>query len=215
MSLMLKEKKKLPKKTRLGKATRNWASPAVSRLHRFTVAQYHHMIQAGVFEDNDHVQLLEGCIVYTMTHNPPHDTAMDLSQSAISPLLPANWRVRVQSAITTRDSEPEPDVAVVKGPARRYKTSHPRPRDIGMLVEVADSSLQQDRTIQARIYARARIPIYWIINLVEAKVEVYTKPSGRKQPHYGERRDYGLSDSVPLIIAGKHLGFIPVRDLIP
>src|SRR5207253_10920762 len=108
--------------------------------YRFTVRQYHRMIEVGILTQNDPVELLEGRIVPKMPHNPPHDTAVDLAQTTIAAILPAGWRVRVQSAITTADSEPEPDVAVVRGPARRYARFHPRPRDIAVIIEVADTS---------------------------------------------------------------------------
>jgi Uma2 family endonuclease len=173
------------------------------------------MIQLGILEEHDRVQLLEGWIVEKMTHNPPHDTAVDLAHAVISVVLPDGWRVRVQSAITTRDSEPEPDIAVVRGLARRYARAHPGPRDIGMLVEVADASLQDDRTVQARIYARARLPVYWSINLIDRCVEVYSKPKGGRAPCYGTRQDYFPSDSIPLILEGKEVALIAVDDLLP
>src|ERR1700722_19947266 len=124
------------------------AGDSVSALHKFTVDQYHQMIDAGVFDKYDRVQLLEGRIVDKMTHKPRHDASVDLTQSAIAPLLPADWRVRCQCAITTTDSEPEPDIAVVLGPARRYSQRHPGPRDIGLIVEIADASLRDDQTTQ-------------------------------------------------------------------
>ncbi len=201
-------------KTVLGPATTRDRLPPLP-VYRFTVEQFHRMVRAGVLREHDRVQLLEGWLTAKMTHNPSHDTAVDLAQSAIAPILPSGWRVRVQSAITMQDSEPEPDVAVVRGPARRYRRSHPRPRDIGLLVEVADTSLEEDRTIQARIYARARIPIYWIVNLPESQVEVYSHPRGGKSPHYRQRQDYGINESVPIVIAGKAIGEIPVRELLP
>jgi Uma2 family endonuclease len=131
------------------------ADGSLSALHKFTVAEYHQMIDAGVFDKYDRVQLLEGRIVDKMTHKPRHDASVVLTQSAIAPLLPADWHVRCQCAITTADSEPEPDIAVVRGPARRYTQRHPHPIDIGQLVEVADASLRDDQTIQYRIYARS------------------------------------------------------------
>jgi Uma2 family endonuclease len=191
------------------------AGDSVSALHKFTVDEYHQMIDAGVFGKYDRVQLLEGRIVDKMTHKPRHDASVDLTQSAIAPLLPADWRIRLQSAVTTADSEPEPDIAVVRGPARRYSRRHPQPRDIGLIVEIGDATLRDDRTIQYRIYARSRFPVYWIVNLVDEKVEVYRNPKGGKKPRYEERRDYSNDESVPLVIAGKLLGTIPVRDLLP
>jgi Uma2 family endonuclease len=183
--------------------------------HRFTVDQYHRMIETGVLAKNDRVELLEGCIVPKMTHNPPHDCAVSLIQSSFYPCLPKNWILRIQSAITVNESEPEPDVVVSKGPARRYITAHPSPRDIGLLVEVSESSLEQDREEKGRIYARARIPIYWIVNRIDSIVEVYTKPSGRKSPAYLEREDYCPGDRIPLILDEKRIAWIAVADLLP
>src|SRR5436309_2218555 len=96
--------------------------------HRFTVDQYHRMIEAGVLDENDRVELLEGWIVPKMVHNPPHDCAVSLVQTSFAGFLPKSWIMRIQSAITIDDSEPEPDVVVAKGPARRYLTAHPHPR---------------------------------------------------------------------------------------
>ena len=184
-------------------------------LYRFTVDQYHRMIDAGVLGKYDRVQLLEGRIVDKMTHNPPHDSCVISTQQAISPLLPGDWHVRGQCAITTPDSEPEPDIAVVRGKSQRYSRRHPLPKDIGMIVEVGDATLRDDQTNQYRVYARCRIPIYWIVNLVDETVEVYTRPRGGKNPQYLERRFYSKEDSVPLVIVGKQFGTIAVRDLLP
>ena len=96
--------------------------------HRFTVDQYHRMIETGVLAKNDRLELLEGCIVPKVTHNPPHDCSVSLIQSSFFLCLPKNWIMRIQSAITVDESEPEPDVVVAKGPARRYIAAHPRPR---------------------------------------------------------------------------------------
>src|SRR5215831_9881533 len=112
-------------------AVRNRVEPAEpnalpsDRVHRFTVEQYHRMIESGVLREHDRVILLDGLIVTKMTHNPPHDVAVDLTQGEVSARLPRDWRVRVQSAVTLAGSEPEPDVAVVRGPARRYRKAHP------------------------------------------------------------------------------------------
>ncbi|HXG09570.1 MAG TPA: Uma2 family endonuclease [Gemmataceae bacterium] len=185
------------------------------RLYRLTVEQYHHMIEAGVLVEGAPVELLEGLLLTKMTKNPSHDVALDLTREALEELLPSGWRVRVQSAITTADSEPEPDLAVVVGPARRYLKAHPRPKEIALLVEVADASLFEDRGRKARIYARARIPVYWIVNVKESKVEVYTDPKGGKSPAYSQQHDYGIGESVPLIIEGEEIGRIPVKELLP
>jgi Uma2 family endonuclease len=183
--------------------------------YRFTVKQYHHMIETGVLTKNDRVELLEGLILPKMVHNPPHDCTLLLVQTELLARVPTDWVVRIQSAITTKESEPEPDVVVARGPARRYKKSHPHPKDIALLVEVADTTLAYDRSFKARLYAQARIQIYWIINIVESKLEVYSQPKAGKSPAYRQQQEYGLKDVVPLILAGQQIGTISVRDLLP
>jgi hypothetical protein len=85
-----------------------------------------------------------------------------------------------------------------------------------MVVEVSDTTLQRDQTIKQRVYARAKIPVYWIRNLLDMKIEVYTEPGGTKsKPRYLKQQEYGASDSVPLVIQGKEIDRIPVRDLLP
>ena len=182
---------------------------------RFSVADYHRLIAAGGFTEDDPVELLEGWIVPKMPHNPLHDSILDGAQETIGQALPSGWRIRVQMAITTADSEPEPDIAVVRGPADRYRKRHPGPQDIAMLVEVSDATLRSDRVHKGRLYARAAIPFYWIINLVDGQVEVYTEPTGSTEAaRYRCRQDYKKKQSVPLIVGGKTIAEIPVRDLL-
>jgi Uma2 family endonuclease len=183
-------------------------------LYRLSVAQYHDMIKAGVLKEGEKVELLEGLLVEKMTRNPPHDGSLMLVQATLNNHLPSGWLTRVQSAITTGDSEPEPDVVVVPGPMRRYLRSHPSPTEVALVVEVADSSLDLDRGDKLRIYARARLPVYWIINIPDMCVEVYTQPRGRN-PTYRQRRDYLPDQTIPLVIAGQDAGTIAVRDLLP
>jgi hypothetical protein len=128
-------------------------------VYRFTVEQYHRLIEQGILTENDRVELLEGWITPKMTHNPPHDCSVLLAQTELLARLSADWVVRVQSAITMRDSEPEPDLAVARGPGRRYARTHPRASDLALLVEVADTTLEADRTEKGRLYARSRIAV--------------------------------------------------------
>ena len=90
-------------------------APPPEPVRRFTVDEYHRMIQLGILKEGDPVELLEGWIVAKMARNPPHDVVVGLVQAALSAVLPSTWICRGQSAVTTSDSEPEPDVAVVAG----------------------------------------------------------------------------------------------------
>ena len=111
---------------------------------------------------------------------------------------------------------PEPDAAVIRGVRRDCVARRPAAADIGLLVEVADPSLEQDRGIKQRAYARARIPVYWIVNLIDRQIEVYAEPTGRAaEPTYGQRRDYGPADTITLVLDGVEVGTPAVRDLLP
>lgn len=112
---------------------------------RFSVAEYHKLIDIGLLNENDNLELIEGYLVHKMSRNPPHDSCIHLTLRAILRCLPADWSLRIQSAITLSDSEPEPDLAVVRGDERRYTTHHPAPADVGLVIEVADSTLLGDR----------------------------------------------------------------------
>jgi Uma2 family endonuclease len=191
------------------------APAVVFPVRRVTVEEYHRLADLGVLTEDDRVELLEGVISPKMVDNPPHDGTVDLVDETLSSRLPAGWRTRIQSAITTEDSEPEPDVAVVRGEARDYLERHPGPADIGLLVEVADSTLDRDRD-KRRIYARAGIDIYWIINLVDACVEVYSEPScAGAEPTYAQAEKYTAGEAIPFVVGGEALGSIRVADLLP
>jgi Uma2 family endonuclease len=185
-------------------------------LRRFSVDEYHQMVQTGILNEDEPVELLEGSIVIKMPRNPKHDLTLEKADVAIRERLPAGWRIRIQCAITTNDSEPEPDIAVVRGPLPSRTDAHPRPGEIALLVEVAESSLDRDRAVKGQTFARAAIPVYWIINLPDRQVEVYTDPTGPDpQPAYRTVQDYGETDAVPLVLDGHDIGRIPVRDLLP
>jgi Uma2 family endonuclease len=184
-------------------------------LYNFSVEQYHQMIDAGVFDAGGRVELLEGWIVAKMTKNPPHGAAITRLNRLLTRLLPDEWVVRIQDSLSIGASEPEPDVTVVRGPLDRYDAHHPQPRDTALVVEVADSSLDQDRGYKLRMCARARLVLYWIVNLQDSQIEVYTEPRRGRTPHYRRRQDYNPTDDVPLVLAGHDFGTIPVRELLP
>jgi Uma2 family endonuclease len=194
-------------------------APAIPPLpvRRFTVGEYHQMIQVGILGEDDDFELLEGWIVPKMPKSPTRDALIAwIHNRVIATRLPAGWYCRGQSAIVTTESEPEPDLAVIRGSERDYFTRHPSAADMVLVVEVADSSLSRDRTVKAEIYARASVPVYWIINLVDHRMEVYTDPTGPDAaPAYRTRRDYRPGDPVPFIVGGRDLGPIPAQELLP
>lgn len=183
---------------------------------RFSVPRYQRMIEAGILTAEDKVELLENYVVLKMPRNPRHDSSVQRLLEKLFPLRPTNWSWRVQSAITLSDSQPEPDFALVRGFAANYENRHPAPADIGLVVEVADSSLLRDQRDKTRIYARSGIPCYWIINLVDQRVEVYSQPSGPTSvPAYGAFQTYQAGDNLTLVLDGSAVGSLVVADLLP
>jgi hypothetical protein len=183
--------------------------------YRFTVAQYNRMTALGILTANDHVELLEGWIVEKMPRNPPHDGTITKAMRRLMPLLPEIWLLRIQSAITLSDSQPEPDLAIVRGSVDIYMSRHPVARDIRLLIEVADATLLEDQRIKGPIYARARVSIYWIINIGDSKIEVYTRPRGGRSAAYRQKQDYDKGQSIPLILDDQEIARIPVKHLLP
>ncbi|MBE9161626.1 Uma2 family endonuclease [Tychonema sp. LEGE 06208] len=183
---------------------------------RLSIEQYHAIIQAGILTDDDSVELLEGWLVFKMPKNPPHRVTTRLVRTALENILPPGWYVDSQEPITLSNSEPEPDIVVVRGDTRQYLDRHPGAEDIALIIEVSDTTLQRDRTVKKRIYARAGIAIYWIVNLVEGLVEVYSQPLVEvEQPDYSQRLDFGRSAVIPIIIEGIEIGAIAVNSLLP
>lgn len=174
------------------------------------------MIRQGILTNDDPVELLEGWIIPKMPKNPPHRVATKLTRNALEEIVPEGWYVDTQEPITLEDSEPEPDVVVVRGNTRDYLDRHPGSDDVALVVEIADSSLERDRTFKVRIYARAGIPVYWIVNLNEQQLEVYTEPVNLpEEPTYQQRKDYKLADKIAIVIAGCEVGRITVQNLLP
>lgn len=180
-------------------------------LRQFSVAEYHRMVESGIFGSNGQVELLEGWIVNRMSHKPPHASSVTRVVTRVGRILPTGWTMRVQLPITLADSEPEPDVTLARGEEEIYDARHPGPADIGVLIEVGDSSVLSDRRYKGELYAKAKIPEFWLINLVERKIEIYTKPRGGK---YHKKIEYTESQTVPLVLDGVKIGDIPVSELM-
>ena len=182
---------------------------------KFTLDEYHKMIESGVLSSGEPYELLEGNLVNKMPHGTAHDTAMDRMEGLFPTHALGGWFVRCQRAITLAPSEPEPDYAIVRGPRSRYGTAHPTPVEIGLLIEVSDNSLMIDRFDKGRIYAEAGIPVYWVVNVVDKVVEVYTRPAGTgNAAAYARRDDYPIGTAVPVILDGTAVGTVAVADAL-
>lgn len=174
------------------------------------------MLAAGILDGETPVEFLEGWLIEKMTKHPPHELAKGLLGDRLRELAPSGWFVRDDAPVTTTDSEPEPDIAVARGSRRDFRMAHPGPSDLALAAEIADTSLPRDRGLKKRIDARAGIPTYWIVNLVDRRIEVYTEPSGPVEaPDYARLEEFGPDAEVSVILDGREVGRIAVRAMLP
>ncbi|MEX2175089.1 MAG: Uma2 family endonuclease [Pirellulaceae bacterium] len=179
-----------------------------------SLAAYHALLRAGVYVSGDQVEFLEGFVVPKMTKGPAHERARRKLRRLLEQLISAEYFVDEQGAVTTGDSEPEPDVFVVRGSVDDFSDRHAGPAEVALVVEVADSSLRRDRTLKQRVYARANVPVYWIVNVADRSVEVLTSPSGPAgDPRYGAQATCAAGDEIPVVIDGRELGRIEVSAI--
>jgi Uma2 family endonuclease len=187
----------------------NWIP---SPLFRMTLERYEAMVESGAFSEHDRVQLINGFLVAKMTQGDPHCVCDDLCRNAINQVLPRGWFIRSNKPVRIPpNSKPEPDHAVTRGEIRDYTNRSPGPGDVALIVEVSLSSLAEDRA-QADVYAAAQVAFYWIVNLVDRQIEVYSNPS---PAGYLSRVDYLDGKNVPVVIEGVEVGQIAVADVLP
>jgi Uma2 family endonuclease len=184
-----------------------------SSLYRLSLEQYEAMVDSGIFAGRDKVQLINGYLVAKKTQNTPHATADDLCGDLLNRVIPPGWYVRAAKPIRlpTESSEPEPDRWAVRGGIRVYSARHPGPADIALAVEVADSSLDDDR-MQAELYGRADIRLYRIINLIDRQVEVYSNPG---PSGYQSLEVFVPPHVLTVIVGAVEVGEIPVAEILP
>ena len=153
---------------------------------RWTRLEYDRLIEKGVFGTEDRIELLGGALVVREPQGSPHAMGIRMAEEALRRVFAAGWDVRGQLPVALDDdSEPEPDISVVPGSFRDYRHGHP-PRAV-LIVEVAESSLSLDRALKGSLYARALVPEYWIVNLVDRALEVHRDPAADAAARYGWR----------------------------
>jgi Uma2 family endonuclease len=193
-------------------------APEPLEIYRMTVDEYERLAEAGVLND-PRVELIHGYLVRKMTKKPRHVVATEQLRRKLEALLRPGWHVRQEQPVRIPDfDEPEPDLVIAKGNLIDYRNRHPEPVDIALLVEVSEISLRRDKGEKLSAYSRGGVSVYWIVNLVDSCIEVYTDPESG--PHggvggYRERADYRPGESVAVVIEGHEVGRIAVADLLP
>jgi Uma2 family endonuclease len=179
-----------------------------------TVDEYDRMVESGAIGEDEPVELLGGELVPKMGQNPDHVWAVDYLDRTLTACASGAWHVRKEHPVRIPEFDvPEPDVAIVRGTMAALRGRHPEPAEIALITEVADTSLARDRGDKWAAYGRAGIPVYWIVNLRDRQVEVYTDPDPAGA--YRSRVDYRPGQDVPVIIDGQEVGRIAVTELLP
>ena len=184
-------------------------SDSTTETYRWNRDVYDRAIEAGVFGPEDRIELIEGELVMVTPHGSRHATAIRLVNRALTRVFGEDCIVQCQLPLAIADdSEPEPDLAVAEGQIADYRDAHPSAALL--VVEVADDSLQRDRTVKRRIYARCGIPEYWIVALPDTALEVYRHPASE------DYRDVTVLRSGETVAPlARPAATIAVSDLIP
>ena len=189
-----------------------------------TVDQYQLMLDTGILQDGDPIELIDGLLVRKdrsargeneMTHNPRHMLQISRWQRVLTlPCQSAGFYLRIQGPVAlTNINAPEPDIAVARGMEEDYVDRHPGPADLPLVIEVADSSLRIDRTTKQRLYATAGIPQYWLVNLPESQIEVYEHPDAASGK-YARRTVYEPGHTISWVMSPTQILEINVIDLL-
>jgi Uma2 family endonuclease len=189
-------------------------------VHPFDITSemFFQMIDAGVFPPERRVFLWDGRLYERMGKTPAHATTFVRIQDRVRIVLPADWLIWPENpiAISLRDA-PLPDVTIVRGPLERYylENRHPQVGEIGLIVEVAVSSLPKDLALRAEKYARALVPNYWVADVQGHGIIEHRGPriiDGVGS--YAHVQPRPRSESIPLILDGQEVALIPVAELI-
>ncbi|HSU15033.1 Uma2 family endonuclease [Longimicrobium sp.] len=161
--------------------------------HRFTVDEFHRMGEAGILPEGDRLELINGEIVEMTPIGSSHAACVRDLDEWLQATLRGEAVVSAQQPLKVEyDGEPVPDVAVLRPRKDRYRQSHPTSADALLVIEVADSSVLFDRNVKSRMYARAGIPEYWVVDLPRSRVVVFLSPEGGE---YAEQHEFGRGES--------------------
>jgi Uma2 family endonuclease len=183
-----------------------------SSLYRMSLEKYESLIDSGFFSKRDDVHLISGYLVNRMPESPLHGAVCEVIRLALEAILLAAWHIRSEKGlrIPSQISVPRPDLVVVRGAPRDYLARYPEPADTAMVVEVSITSLDEDRAM-AGIYGAGGIPVYWLVNLVDRQVEVYSDPG---PDGYRTHEVLAPGHALHLVVGGVEIGEIAVSDIL-
>jgi Uma2 family endonuclease len=186
--------------------------PVTFRPHRLSVGRYEQMVAKGIFGEKEPIFLWHGGLVEKMTKGPSHTYSVNRLYKRLDRLVPAGCFVEQDGPMVLGDdSMPEPDLKVVRGFEEDYKGRAPSAGEVALVIEVADSSLAVDSGEVQETYARKAIPVYWVANIPQRRIEVYTEPQGTK---YAQEHFYESGELVPVVLDGLEIGRIAVDEVL-
>lgn len=177
--------------------------------HRWTVSDFHRLAEAGILTEDIRVELIDGQLIDMSPIGDLHAACVKRLNDFLGPIVRENAILGIQDPIILDDfSEPQPDVSILHRKRNYYADGHPRPTDILLLIEVADSSAEKDKKVKLPLYGKSGIPECWLINLNEGLIEQYLEPSpdGYRTIHFYRPGE---------VIESEVIGSIAVADLIP
>ncbi|MDJ0797212.1 MAG: Uma2 family endonuclease [Calothrix sp. MO_167.B12] len=146
--------------------------------HKFTVEQYHKMIESGILNKYDRVELIRGEIIEMAAIGTKHAGCVNRLNNMLVPLLGDRVILSIQNPVVLSDnSEPQPDIALLQPREDFYAFAHPQPQDIFLVIEVADSTMKYDREVKVPLYAEEGVLEVWLVDVNEEWVEVYREPA--------------------------------------
>ncbi|AFY80362.1 Uma2 family endonuclease [Oscillatoria acuminata] len=161
----------------------------ISTAKRFTIQEYHRLTELGFFQEGDRIELIQGEIIQMGTKEIVHSVCNTLLVRELFNLVGRQATLQNQDPLSLPpNSEPEPDIALVKNRADDYLSGHPTPEDVILVIEIADSSLRYDREVKLPLYAKSGIADYWIFNLVNNTLECYSEPYQDNRESFGYRQ---------------------------
>jgi Uma2 family endonuclease len=179
--------------------------------YRFTVDEYHRMIDAGILHEDERVELIHGELVCSMPIGDRHAGCVNRLNFGLGTWFAGRTIVSVQNPVVLADSEPQPDIALLAPRQDFYSSGKPRPADVQLLIEVADSTFDDDRDVKGPLYAENAIPEYWIVNLNDDTVHVFRGP--RSDGTWASDQQFTRGGT--LTVAALPGVSVPVSDVLP
>jgi Uma2 family endonuclease len=189
---------------------------SITQAKRFTLDEYHKLTELGFFHEDDHIELINGEIIEMVSKGTAHETCLRKLWKELPKLLGDRATLQSQAPITLPpNSEPEPDFAIVQNRFDDYLSAHPKPADVLLVMEVADSSLNYDQDVKIPLYAKTGISDYWIFNLFDNYLECYSETYQDNQDKHGYLNKRIVLPNQVIILPGFPELFLDLSRVFP